>query len=308
MARDPYPNYDEFGRGAPYCGGDAVGCALCVAADLLARYGKPIPKIEGGSPDLIALGKRMGRRCREAFGTNHGRALEGTCVGGKWGTCCIHLELLDQGLPSKHVWRTWDQIETLLRQRKPVAIPGAYAKFPKVSASSYDTTKPARGRSDTFGGPHMVLGWDVESSTSSGAPARFRVSDGDFGSPTRPVKPPHSSIARADLKAFWAELGWKTCAITTPPPSLENVPIVASNDLVVIHPAAGQERRTFWLYTVTDGRITSRRAAGTGGFSATCSEPVIIRWPDEDRSYTLVKLLSGVRRGRFVAAKYVLER
>ena len=309
MARDPYPNFDEHGEGAPYCGGDAVGCAVCIGADMLWRYNKTLPRRSSGAVDLIELGRQMGNLCRAQNGGTHGRALQGQCAGGLWFTCCIHLILRKHNVPSKLIYRTWRDIEACIKLKRPVAIPGNYVHFLKVDKNSYDSDTPAKGRSDDFLLGHMVLAWDVQSSNSDGDIRRIRVSDGDFGSASRPRKPPHSSIHRNQLKAFFESFNAKTAAIMEAPPPLNPtaVAVPQTGDRVVIHPREGQLRRTFWMYTVADGVIRSRRAAGTGGFSATCGGPRLMPFPDLDRHYTLVRITSGAHAGSFVGQKWVVE-
>lgn len=61
---------------------------------------------------------------------------------------------------------------------------------------------------------------------------------------------------------------------------------------------------TFWMYTVdSSGRITGRTAGRTGGFSASCTAPQNYFWPGHG-TYSLVRLTSGSRAGKYIAMKY----
>lgn len=227
---DPYPNIDEFGRGACTCSGTMTGCAVCSTADVLLRYGKAIPRLSDGTPDMRTLGARMGKRHRDAAaagtaGDRHGLSLLGHCTGGtNWCAYCAYLELRAAGLAARYQQLSWASIEAQLAANHPVVLPGLYGRIPYVSPSSYTGTVPARGRSDaTFGGAHMVVAWRVNERYSTGAIRNFAVSDSDFGSPARPVVPPHSVIARAALKSYWSAFGWAVCYVATPPPSLVRI-------------------------------------------------------------------------------------
>lgn len=224
---DRYPNADEFGAGAPYSAGFAIGCAIGVTWDLLEAWGKKPPRLADGTPNLISLGRSMGARCRAVNGTQHGLAIgSNDHVGRKWATCCIALELKARGISVIHAKLTWSQIEANLKARRPVFIPGPYGKFNYVSPTSYSSTITAKGRSDGYTGGHMVLGWDVNSAYSTGTPINFRVSDADFGSPGRPRVPPHSVIRRTVLRSFWETYQWMVVVVTTPRPaaSVQSVP------------------------------------------------------------------------------------
>lgn len=219
---DPYPVIDEFGSGSCTCNGTMTGCAVCSAAAILVRYGKKIPRLTDGTPDMRTLGKRMGARCRAFDDCDHGRSLYGICgPGNYWCGQCIRLELLANGIPATYGRLTWAGIVSLLRAKKPVALSGMYSELPIVSPTSYSRSIPARGRSDrTFGGPHMMVAWGVASWNAAHEPTSFYVSDPDFGSPARPVVPPHSVIAATALKAYWAALAWPVAYVTVAPPSL----------------------------------------------------------------------------------------
>lgn len=208
-----YPVVDEFGRGSCTCNGKATGCAVCSCAAILVRFGKKIPRLADGTPDMITLGRRMGARCRAFDGCQHGRSLDGLCGSGRyWCGICIKLELEANGVPAGYARLSWPAIERLMRARQPVCLSGMYDRFPIVKPSSYAGGKVAKGRSDaSFGGQHMVVGWDVEDVDGLGRAMSFNVSDPDFGSPSRPTVPSHSVISAGVLKAYWAALSWPVC-------------------------------------------------------------------------------------------------
>lgn len=223
---DAFPNVDEFGPGACTCSGTMTGCAVCATANILIRYGKPIPRLSDGTPNMRELGRRMGARHRAAAaagtpGDRHGLSLNGYCYGGtNWCAYCAMLELKANGLPAVYAQLSWSTIENRLAARLPMVMPGLYGRLPIVSEASYSSTKPARGRSDTgFTGPHMMTAWQVNSRTSTGTIRDFVVSDPDFGSPSRPAVPPHSVISRAALKSYWSATGWAVCLVTKAPPA-----------------------------------------------------------------------------------------
>jgi hypothetical protein len=200
--RDAKPNIDEYGRGSARTpGGLAIGCAVCTAANIGVRYNKTIPRLSDGTPDMRSLGSIMGSRCRRVNGTQHGLALyTNDHVGKKWATCCIYLQLRAWGIACRHGSFSWSQIVGFARSRKPVAMPGQYGKIPRVATTSYSLTSPARGRSDSYTGGHMIDVWDVASSWSDGSARSFGASDSDFGSSSRPVVPPHSVLGQVVLE------------------------------------------------------------------------------------------------------------
>jgi hypothetical protein len=218
---DRYPNIDEFGRGSCSCGGTMTGCAVCATANVLVRYGKPIPRLADGTPDMRTLGARMGKRHRDLQAVRHGMSLYGDCDE-NWCTYCAFLELRAAGLPVAHQQLTWAQIASRLAAGQPFVLPGRYGRFPYVSPTSYSSTVPAKGRSDAgFTGAHMVVAWGVGQRWSTGSVRSYAVSDADFGSPSRPVVPPHSLITPAVLRSYWEAYGWSVCYVTKPPPALE---------------------------------------------------------------------------------------
>ena len=220
---DPYPNIDEHGPGSCKTpGGMAIGCAVCTAGDILVRYNKSIPRLSNGTPDMRTLGNRMGVRCRRVNGTQHGLALfTNDHMGKKWATCCIYLELRANGLSARHATFSKAQIAGFLKAGKPLAVPGTYGKVPKVATSSYSSTVPARGRSDSYLGGHMVAAYRATSIASDGSIRQVAIGDSDFGSPSRPVVPPHSSWSASTFWAYQQSLAnWKIVVVDTPLPSL----------------------------------------------------------------------------------------
>lgn len=221
MPPDPYPNVDEFGAGATTCQGTMTGCAVCSTADVIARWGITIPRTGAGAPDMRTLGAIMGAKHRAAApGVRHGLSLSGQCTGGtNWCAYCAYLQLKAEGVPVAYGRLTWAQIVAHLELRRPVILPGAYGRLPVVGRASYSSTIPAKGRSDSaFTGAHMMVAWGVASRDAHGAPTSFYVSDPDFGSPARPVVPPHSVISATALKAYWSAYGWPvTYALSAPP-------------------------------------------------------------------------------------------
>jgi hypothetical protein len=64
--------------------------------------------------------------------------------------------------------------------------------------------------------------------------------------------------------------------------------------------------QTFWAYRVVDGKIQSRVAKTTGGFSGSCTEPDVYPWAGRG-DYTLVKVTSGAYSGIYIARKFAKE-
>jgi len=145
-------------------------------------------------------------------------------MGKKWATCCIFLELRANGIACRHDNFSKATIGGFLKQGKPIAAPGTYGKVPKVSPSSYSSTVPARGRSDTYLGGHMVVAWRAGSVASDGSIRSVIVSDSDFGSASRPVVPPHSIWTAAVFWAYFLSLNWKIVVVDSPLPPLTNAP------------------------------------------------------------------------------------
>lgn len=305
---DAYPNIDEFGRGATTCLGTMTGCAVCSTANVLVRYGKTIPRLSDGTPDMRTFGARMGAKHRAVDSTcRHGLSLTGRCAGGtNWCTYCSFLQLRAQGISVSHQQWSFAQIEAHLAKGLPLIVPGIYGKVPIVSEGSYTSSKPAKGRSDSgFDLAHMVVVWGVASRSSTGAPLTYYVSDSDFGSPSRPVVPPHSVWSRATLKAYWSALGWSVCIINSKPPA-----IVAPKPTAKYEASIAKPGRTFWLYHAKpdpkypDDRllITSRVALRTGGFTAPCSAKKPARWAAAGKTYWLVELLGGSLHDKYQTA------
>lgn len=225
MVADPYPNIDEFGRGACTCAGTMTGCAVCSTGDVLLRYGKKIPRLADGTPNMRALGTAMGIRHRSAEpGNRHGLSLTNGCTGGvNWCTYCAYLQLQAQGVPVRHRFLSWNEIVQNALNRLPQIVPGWYGRVPIVGEGSYSGTVPARGRSDAaFTQAHMVVFWEGRR-LPSGALRDIILSDSDFGSPSRPTVPPHSIWSAATAKSFWSALGWSVCVVTRVPPSQATV-------------------------------------------------------------------------------------
>lgn len=221
---DAYPSIDEFGPGSCTCQGTMTGCAVCATGNVAVRYGKPIPRLPDSTPDMRALGKAMGARHRAVAaagtpGDRHGLSLSGACYGGtNWCAYCAFLQLRAQGVPVAYGPLTFAQIMSRVENRQPVVLPGRYGVIPYVFPSTYSPILPARGRSDAgFGGAHMVVAWAMSTSSS------VIVSDSDFGSPARPVIPPHSIWTVAEMKAYWSAYQWNVCYATVAPPSFITV-------------------------------------------------------------------------------------
>jgi hypothetical protein len=64
--------------------------------------------------------------------------------------------------------------------------------------------------------------------------------------------------------------------------------------------------RLLGQYRVSNGVIVGRDITSTGGFSATCTAPVLYTWPGHG-TYKLVRLTSGSRTGKYINAKYAHE-
>jgi hypothetical protein len=281
---DPYPAFTQFGRGSCTCGGSSVGCAVCSTAAILVRFGKPIPRLSDGTPNMVELGRRMGARHR----LNDARVKHGLCAYNQnWCTYCAYLELRAAGIPVAHGRLTWTQIDAHLRLKHPIVIPGLYGRLPRVSPSSYSKTVPARGRSDSFTAAHMMVGWDAAGRHLDGTTATYNVSDSDFGSPSRPVMPPHSVLTAAVLRSFWSSLGWSVCYVLQAPPSL-----TVSYDVVV---KPGEIHKYFLDATRT--RVASRKLVTTKGFRVPAKDLGRLPWPD---AKTTKRIIAANRSGRIV--------
>lgn len=229
---DPYPAIREFGPGSCTCHGTMTGCAVASTADVLVRFGKSIPRLSDGTPNMRSLGSAMGAKHRAVAkpgtpGSRHGLSLLGYCTGGtNWCAYCAFLQLRSQGVPVAYGSLIWPQIVAHLKVRHAIVLPGLYSRIPLVGKSTYSATIPARGRSDsTFGDGHMMVAWEWAEVDANDQPTRFIVSDPDFGSAARPVVPPHSLISASALKSYWSAFGWYVCYTTTAPPMQTLVPL-----------------------------------------------------------------------------------
>lgn len=273
---DPYPNIDEYGPGSARTpGGMAIGCAVCTAADLLLLYRKSIPRLSNGTPDMRTLGDRMGRRCRSVNGTQHGLALfTNDHSGKKWATCCIYLELRAHGLAARHANFTKTQIGGFLKLRRPLAVPGSYGKVPRVSTSSYSSTVPARGRSDSYLGGHMVAAYRATSVAADGTIRTIAIGDSDFGSSGRPVVPPHSLWSASAFWAYWGSLGWKIVVVDSPIPTT-TAPSDGSRKVKVVCDTVarrGAARTSEKLGSLNSGDVLTVTATSEGGSWSACDK------------------------------------
>lgn len=235
MSENPYPNVHEFGLGATTCpSGHQVGtgCAVCSTANVMLRYGVEIPRLSDGTPNMVALGRRMGERHREATpGNRHGLSLipGQQCAGGYWCAFCAYLELKASHVPVAYGNLTVQQIRAQLDAKHPIVLPGDYWQVPVVSSSSFSAGKPARGRVQShlstrpFG--HMVTAWESLRSQTEGRWG-YIVSDPDFGSYAGAAVPPYSIWSDAVLEAFWGRFAWSVCYAVTAPPALDAGPAV----------------------------------------------------------------------------------
>jgi hypothetical protein len=222
---DPYPMIKEFGAGATTCPNghqQGTGCAVCSAAVVAVRYGRTIPRLTDGTPNMISLGTTMGALHRKAQpSSRHGLSLKPgqMCSGGYWCAYCAYLWLKTVSVPVAYGPLTPDQIIAQLKAKHPIILPGDYWQVPVVSASSFNSTTPARGRVQrSFSGRpfgHMVTAWEI---LPNGLVA---VSDPDFGSYAGAPVPPHSLWTQEALLDFWRGLGWYPCYLITAPPSLD---------------------------------------------------------------------------------------
>jgi len=253
----------------------AIGCAVCTAADLLVRYNRSIPRLANGTPDMKTLGARMGSRCRRVNGTQHGLALyTNDHMNKKWATCCIYLELRAQGIAARHLTQTKAQIAGHLKAGRPMAIPGTYGKVPKVSPTSYSSTVPARGRSDSYLGGHMVAAYRATSTWSDGSIRQVAIGDSDFGSASRPVVPPHSLWSGSAFWAFQQSVStWKIVVVDTPLPSLADggspLTVVVTCDTIARRGAAITSDK---LGSLAKGDRLSVTATSEGGHWSGCGK------------------------------------
>lgn len=72
-----------------------------------------------------------------------------------------------------------------------------------------------------------------------------------------------------------------------------------------VHPKSG----LFFVYSVVNGVIVARKTVKTGGLSADCTPPRSYRWPSHVPPVTksLVKLLSGYRKGQYIDSAWAKE-
>lgn len=187
-----YPNKKEFRSDSPRCSGDYVGCAIATLEDLIVRY-----KMNGiGTINQTTLGRSAGKRHRNADpGCRHG-----ICPS-KWCGYCQYLELKARGIGCKWSGLTVAQFRATAKAGRPMSVSVRYGYFPRVSKYSYSKTVPAKGRSDSYTGGHQVIVWGVKDVYADGRPRHYIVSDPDFGSASRPRRPPYSIISADRLEA-----------------------------------------------------------------------------------------------------------
>jgi len=185
------------GPNPPYGPGDYAGCCVAVCADFITAYtGEVIA-------NLSALGQSMGQRHRNVDPScRHGIAPTAWCG------YCIFLECYARGIPVAYQSLSWQAIVQLATAGKYVAMSGLYGHIGYVSPSSYSSTIPARGRSDTFTGAHEFALTGVQSS-------HFRVLDPDFGNYRG--TPPYSLLEPAQVESFWASLDYPVTYATRAP-------------------------------------------------------------------------------------------
>lgn len=310
---DDLPVVDEFGPGATTCSGDFTGCAVCTCASILLRYGKPIPRLANGTPDMRTLGNSMGLRHRKQGGVRHGLSLQGQCsppsTGTNWCAYCIFLELDARGVYVGYAQLSDTQILAHLRARHSLAVPGLYSKIPLISEGSYTAKTVARGRSDSqFGGWHMV-GVHGVIQTSTGVPTRVKVTDSDFGSTSRPVVPANSEWSWTAFKNFYHAASWgityttrAPAAIVPPPPPLGSK---------TVHFAHGAKIRVYTKLhpnpkgsgpgCIDNDTSTWHDSVWTGSASSTSCTPTVHRDTCDGKSgATTTKVLNGHYAGMHV--------
>lgn len=311
---DNAPVVSEFLPNACTCSGDYTGCAVCSVASTLLRYGKSIPRLSNGTPSMRSLGLLMGAKHRAEApagtdGDRHGLSLFGHCSppehGTNWCARCAFLELRSRGLPVGYAKLSDSQILAHLKAGHTLIVPGLYSEVPLVARNSYSATVPARGRSDSgFGGWHMVAAHGVK--LNGTVPVSVIISDSDFGSTSRPIVPPHSEWSWATFLRYYHRAGWSITYVNARPAGATQVPPTPApveKWSASVHTSTG----LFFVYTVTNGVIVGRSTAKTGGFSATCSAPRVLRWPALHRSVNVVRLTSGARKGQYIDAKFAHE-
>lgn len=189
---DRFPSKKEFRVDSPRCSGESVGCAIVTLENLILRY-----RYNGiGRINQTTLARSASKRHRTA----DPQCRHGICPS-KYCGYCVHLELKARGLPSSWVGLTPAEFHAKAKAGLPMSVSVKYGYFPRVSKISYSATIPAKGRSDSYTGGHQVVVWGVKDFHPDGRPAHYFVSDPDFGSASRPRRPPHSVISADRLDA-----------------------------------------------------------------------------------------------------------
>lgn len=309
---DNAPQVNEFGPGATTCDGDMTGCAVCATASVLIRYGIPIPRLSTGRPDMRTLGYRMGKLHRDAVpGNRHGLSLSGSCSppqsGTNWCAYCAHLYFRSKGLPSTYADVSDSLLLSHLKARHSVLVPGLYSRVPIVGRNSYSGSVPALGRSDSgFGGTHMVAAHGV--TLAGSRPVEVILNDSDFGSPSRPISPPHSVWSVATFLSFRHVLDWGVTIINAAPRGSATLPpkTPTLTYVATVRPASHQ----YYAYEVVKtaahpgGAIARRAVRITRGFQARCSEAHTFLFAAEHAHVELVEIEEGGFKGRFISRKW----
>jgi len=248
MTRE-FPMISEFRSDSPTCPKGWNGCAVATTEALLRRYlpGQPVPKQKD-------LGDSMGRRHRQMDHTSS----HGICPGA-WCPYCSYLELKARGIPMGYGRLSIEQLRAHLLLRHAVHLGGMYHPIRQVSSTSYSSTVPARGRSDTtLDGKfrHSIVVWQVGQARQDRTPLTYIVSDPDFGSPHRPRVPPYCEYDAREVEAMYLQGGLKIAYCQTEPPRLDR-PAIASPAGVSLKFGGEPRARGLYVTTVDDANQRS---------------------------------------------------
>lgn len=178
----------------------------------------------------------------------------------------------------------WNDVIYRLKQGRFVAIQGDYDQIPyNYQAQKGGTFDHAFGLGGYRSSDGRVLYYDPLARHGVWVPQYV----------IRPAAQKLALVQRGDRNKLFAGYT-RVMAFATLPPATYEVSVPAGD---------------LFVYRLSSGVITRRTSETTGGFSATCTPAKTYRAQNlPSGSYTLVRLTSGSRSGKYIGSRYARER